>query len=46
MIVDIVSMMENVHISSFDYHLLEMVKEESDTNGNSFSYRKEERGLE
>ena len=36
-IVDIVSVMENVHISSFDYRLLEMVKRKADTNGNSLS---------
>ncbi|MBO0600296.1 glycerophosphodiester phosphodiesterase [Sporosarcina sp. E16_3] len=36
MIVDIISVMENVHISSFDYRLLELVKEESERMETAF----------
>ncbi|MBO0586395.1 glycerophosphodiester phosphodiesterase family protein [Sporosarcina sp. E16_8] len=36
MIVDIVSVMENVHISSFDYRLLEVVKRESERMETAF----------
>ena len=46
MIVDIVSVMENVHISSFDYHLLEVVKEESERMETAFLIRKEKRRLD
>jgi len=40
MIVDIISVVESVHISSFDYRLLEVVKEESKRMETAFLIRK------